>query len=127
MRTPMQEAVAQVMFWSGLGCLPLAILVFAGAFLLRSRWKRWGLFALGSVLLTQFLWYFLYLGGALATKVGEFHPTPWWQLYPAGFGVAAVLAAIRVLGGRRVPEPPGPPPIPPPTPDREKADGAHGT
>ena len=34
------------------------------------------------------------LGGALATQVGEFHPTSWWKFYPIGLGAAVVIAGI---------------------------------
>jgi hypothetical protein len=97
MNTPAQEIIAQVIFWSWMGCFPLSILAFIGAFFFKEKWKVLGMFFIGSILVTHFLWYFLYLGGALATKVGVFHPTPWLQCYPAGFGVAAVLAAISVF------------------------------
>lgn len=103
MKTQMQEAIAQAMFWGGIGCLPLSVMVFVTAFRIKTLWKVWGLFVLGSVAMTHFLWYFFYLGGALGTKVGEFHPTPWWHFYPVGFGVAAVLAVIRPLAANKRP------------------------
>ena len=52
------------------------------------------MFCLGSVVATHFLWYFMYLGGALGTVVGEFHPTPWWHFYPFGFCAAALFAGM---------------------------------
>jgi hypothetical protein len=102
MKTPMQEAIAQLMFWSGMGCFPFSILIFVAAFRLKEKWKALVMCAVGSIVVTHFLWYFMYLGKGLAAKVGEFHPTPWWHVYPVGFCVAAVLATISVVRRSRL-------------------------
>ena len=76
MKTPMQEAVAQVVFWTGMGCLPLAVILFGMAFRKKKPWQALSLLILGGLAATHFMWYFTYLGRGLATKVGEFHPIP---------------------------------------------------
>src|SRR4051812_35020610 len=95
MHTPAQEAVAQLMFWSGIGSLPASISFFAAGFKVRSRTKRLICLTVGGILLTHFLWYFSVLGISLATKVG--HPVypPWWYFTPIGFGLAFLLAKFN--------------------------------
>jgi hypothetical protein len=94
MKTPLQEIIAQGMFWVGIGSLPLAIVLFVMAFRGKVAWKALVMFAIGSIALTHFLWYFNYLGGALATKSGHFQPTSWWHFYLFGFIVAVILSGI---------------------------------
>jgi hypothetical protein len=94
MKTPIQEAVAQAMFWSGIGCLPLSVAVSVVAFAVKERWKTLALLVLGGVTATHFIWYFRCLGGALATQVGVFQPVPWWKFIPIGLGATAAIAGI---------------------------------
>jgi len=94
MKTPMQEAVAQVVFWTGMGCLPLAVILFGMAFRKKKPWQALSLLILGGLAATHFMWYFMYLGRGLATKVGDFHPTPWLNFCPIGLGLALVLAFV---------------------------------
>lgn len=95
MHTPAQEAIAQVLFYTGIGSLPAAIGSFVASFHARARWQHLVLLAVGGALLTHFLWYFFVLGISLATKVGEPHYPSWLSLAPIGFGVALVLTFIR--------------------------------
>src|SRR5690349_8383823 len=91
MHTPLQEAIAQLMFWGSMGSLPASVGLFIFAFLSHSRFVRGIAFAAGGLYLTQFLWYFVYLGIGLSTKVGVAHPPAWWQFAPVGFGIALCL------------------------------------
>jgi len=93
----MQEAIANVVFWTGMGSFPLALVFFNKSFITDKPWKRVGLIALGGITLTHFSWYFMYLGQGLATVVGEFHPIPWWKFLPIGTGVAVVIGYIQFL------------------------------
>src|SRR5689334_16294599 len=69
MHTPIREAIAQLMFWGSIAGLPMGVLMFACAFRFTSMFARYGSVAVGGLLLTQFLWYFVYLGVGLSTKV----------------------------------------------------------
>jgi len=40
MKTPIQEVIAQVMFWSGIGCLPLSIVISVFAFSVKNDGRR---------------------------------------------------------------------------------------
>ena len=91
-----REVLAQVMFWGGMGCFPLAVGLFVMAFSKHNLLRSLTLFALGGLALTHFAWYFKYLGEALATKTGEFHPTPWPQFLPIGIVVAMGLACLKL-------------------------------
>ena len=94
-----QEVISQVLFWSGIGCLPSSIAFFVAAFCAKYRWKVvLALFVLGSVSVTHFLCVNDNMGRAFCTGAGmEFHPTPWWHFYPIGFSVAILLAGIRYI------------------------------
>jgi hypothetical protein len=95
MNTPWQELIAQLLFWSGLGCLPGSLLAFIAAFGVRQ--KLWSVvFAfVGGAMLTHFLWYFFALGASLASTVGQPQLPMWLQFAPIGFGVAGILIFIR--------------------------------
>jgi hypothetical protein len=118
MKTPIQETIAQLVFWTGIGCLPLFIFISITASSLKMWWKALAMVALGSIAATHFLWYFSYLGGALATKVGVFHPTPWWKFSPAGVAAAVVIAAVslfircEIRDNKQNKAQQGPPPLP---------------
>ncbi len=101
MKSPAQEIAAQLFFWSGIGCLPLMIAVFIAAFRTKKVWIAVLLLAVGSAAATHFMWYFTVLGGALGTKVGEYHPPAWWSLYPTGLAIALLVAVVRALLNRR--------------------------
>ena len=93
-----QEVISQVLWWSGIVCLPSSIAFFVAAFCAKYRWKVLALFLLGSVSVTHFLCVFDNMGRAFCTRVGqEFHPTPWWHFYPIGFSVAILLVGIWYL------------------------------
>ena len=91
MHTPVQEAAAQLMFWGSIGSLPLSIALFILAFRLQARAAYILAFVTAGALLTQFLWYFVYLGVGLSTKVGSAHPPSWLTFAPIGFGIALIL------------------------------------
>jgi len=101
MHTPMQEAIAQVVFWTSLVSFPISFVFFANSFKTDKLWKQIGLLALGSIALSHFLWYFTYLGQGLATVVGEFHPVPWWKFLPIGTGVAIVVGCVAFCKKQR--------------------------
>ena len=94
MNNATHEALAQVMFWIGIGCLPASIGAFVAAFCIPERWKALAMLGVGSVTTTHFLWYFTALGVNLATKVGEPQPTPWLFFFPVGLFIAASLAVV---------------------------------
>lgn len=100
MKSPAQELVAQLFYWSGIGCLPLTIGVFIAAFRAKKVWIAVPLLAVGSVATTHFMWYFTVLGGALGTKVGEYLPPSWWSFYPTGLAVALLVAVVKALISR---------------------------
>jgi len=105
MPTPAQEAAAQLMFWGSMGSLPLSIALFIVAFQLRPRAAYVSAFAVAGLFLTQFSWYFVYLGVGLATKVGVAHPPSWLYFAPIGFGIALFLLIIaEFLRGCRAPK-----------------------
>src|SRR5947209_18072481 len=105
MHTPAQEAIAQVLFYTGIGSLPAAIGSFVGSFRVRTRWQHLVLLAVGGALLTHFLWYFFVLGISLATKVGEPNYPSWLSLSPIGFGIALFLLFVAEFRrGRRSPK-----------------------
>ena len=94
MNNAAHEVLAQVIFWSGIGCLPVSIGAFVAAFCIPERWKALAMLGVGSVTTTHFLWYFSHLGEALATKVGEPDITPWLCFLPIGLFIAASLAVV---------------------------------
>ena len=96
MNVSCHEALAQAMFWFGVGCLPLAVGLFFMAYSKRKLSYSLMLFALGGLALTHFAWYFVYLGQALANKVGEVPPISWPRFLPIGIVVAMGLACIKL-------------------------------
>ncbi len=91
--TPVQEAAAQLIFWGSIGGLPLSIVLFILAFRMSRRAAALA-FVAGGLLLTQFLWYFVYLGIALSDKLGTMHAPSWVYFAPIGFGVALLLFVV---------------------------------
>ncbi|NCB26800.1 MAG: hypothetical protein EOM62_15220 [Bacteroidia bacterium] len=100
MKTPIQEAVAQVVFWTGMGCWLLSVILFGMAFRKKKARQALSLLLFGGLAATHFMWYFTYLGRGLATTVEEFHPIPWLYFCPIGLGIALVLAFVWFMKNR---------------------------
>ena len=101
MKSPYAELLAQLVFWSGMLCLPAAILISILGFNTKTLKTAAGCFSIGALALTHFLWYFTVLGGALATKVGTF-TLPFWPsflLWPVVVGL--LLLVTWLLRDRR--------------------------
>jgi small-conductance mechanosensitive channel len=97
MKTPVQEVIAQVIFWSSIGCLPVSIWLAISAIQLKRKLISLGLIVLSCLTATQFLWYLLYLGEALANKVGTTQQTPWIEILPFGVAIAGITASITYV------------------------------
>lgn len=111
MKSPSAELFAQVMFFSGMACLPLSLVLAC----LGAVSKRLGTailwFLAGSILFTHFLFYFAVLGGSLGTKVGRYEMPSWFSFLPYSLvGVAALIVLWLFLDRRRVKS--SPPPLP---------------
>ena len=90
MKTPSQEAMAQLMFWTGLGCLPLSIILGFLGTLSRKLGIAVLLFITAGFSFTHSLWYFNALGGALGTKIGSYTAPSWTSFLPYGLGGALI-------------------------------------
>jgi len=111
MKSTAQEAIAQVMFWTGIGSFPLSIgLAIVGVTSKTIKKAITALF-LGAIACTHFLWYFNLLGGALASKVGRYEPPAWYSFLPYSLTAFVVLIGVwSVVGKRRAGA--TPPPLP---------------
>jgi hypothetical protein len=97
MKSPSEEAVAQLMFWGGMICLPLAIiLTVVGTFCRKATFAALA-FVCAGVAFTHFLWFFNVLGGSLGTKVGKYVPPSWYSFVPYGLLPAAGLLLFWFL------------------------------
>ena len=111
MKTPAQEAFAQLMFWSGIGCLPLSVALAILGFNSKNKAKAMMSFFMGAVAFTHFLWFFNYLGRGLAHKVGRFEAPSWYSFVPYSLvGFALLIGLWSVFDTRRAPV--SPPPLP---------------
>jgi hypothetical protein len=96
MKSPSQEAFAQIMFWSGIGCLPFSIvLAVVGTFTKKALLAAVS-FLLGGLAFTHFLWFFNVLGGSLGTKIGKYVLPSWQSFLPYGLGSALGLFAFWI-------------------------------
>ena len=92
--TPLHEAIAQLLFYSSMASLPASAVLFGRGFRSAPQWRSVLLLATAGCLLTQFLWYFVYLGNGLANSKD---PAPaWWHFAPIGFGIALLVLALRI-------------------------------
>lgn len=112
MKSPAQEAFAQAMFWTGIGCLPLSIILIILGALTRKVQQAAALFFLAAMTFTHFVWYFNVLGGALSTKVGRYEPPDWFSFLPFPLVGFIVLTAVWVANDRRRKRAAQPPPLP---------------
>lgn len=111
MKSTAQEAVAQVMFWTGIGSFPLAIYLAIVGVTSKTIKKAATTLFLGAIVCTHFLWYFSLLGGALASKVGRYEPPAWYSFLPYSLIAFVVLTGAWALIARRSAEA-NPPPLP---------------
>jgi hypothetical protein len=82
MKSPYDEAIAQLFFWSDMLCLPVAILISILGLNATSIKKSVGCFSIGVLALTHFLWYFTVLGNALAsTRNTPPYSLPFWPSF----------------------------------------------
>jgi len=110
MKSPEQEAFAQLMFLIGMGCLPISLgFAIAGA---ASRKIKIAVicFAIAGIAFNHFLFYGAVLGGSLGTKVGTFEIPNWFSFLPFSAVGVLVLLALWILFDRH--RPPLPPPLP---------------
>lgn len=109
MKSPAQEAVAQVMFWTGIGSFPLFIaLAIVGTGCKRIK-KALISFSLGAIAFTHFLWYFNVLGGSLATKVGRYESPAWFSFLPYSLiGMSLLIVLWFIVDKRRMGATPSP-------------------
>jgi hypothetical protein len=98
----LREAVAQIQFYSGIGCLPATVTLSVLGFLLKHRLKSWACFVLAGLLFTHFLWYFTHLGIALSDILGQAHYPSWFHFAPIGVGLIYILVLIRESMQRRL-------------------------
>jgi len=97
MKSPSEEAVAQLIFWSGMICLPLAIiLTVVGTFCRKATVAAFA-FVIAGLSFTHFLWFFNVLGGSLGTKVGKYVPPSWYSFLPYGLFASAGLLIFWYL------------------------------
>jgi len=97
MKSPSEEAVAQLMFWSGMICLPLSIILSVVGTFCRMATVAALAFVCAGLAFTHFLWFFNVLGGSLGTKVGKYSPPSWYSFLPYGLFAAAGLLIFWYL------------------------------
>ena len=82
MNSPYDEAVAQLFFWSGMLCLPAAIIISILGLNAKTVKIAAGCFLVGALILNHFLWYFTVLGNVLAsTKNTPSYCLPFWPSF----------------------------------------------
>jgi len=100
MKSPEQEAFAQLMFLIGMGCLPISLgLAIAGAASRRIK-NAVIIFAIAGIAFNHFLFYFAVLGGSLGTKVGTYELPNWFSFLPYSLVSVAVLIGLWILFDR---------------------------
>lgn len=110
MKAPEQEIFAQLMFFIGMGCLPVSIgLAIAGA-ACRNIKNAIRYFVLAGISFNHFLFYFAVLGGSLGTKVGAYELPNWFSFMPFSLIGVVILIGLWILFDRR--REPLPPPLP---------------
>ena len=93
----LREGIAQLLFWSGLGCLPASIALFVATLIVKQRWKHLVCAFTSGLLLTHFLWYFTTFSLAVShTHDKALYPS-WFLFAPIGFCVAMGLILFRLL------------------------------
>ncbi|MEO0509996.1 MAG: hypothetical protein AAF065_09070 [Verrucomicrobiota bacterium] len=90
----MNEAQAQLLFWSGMGCLPLSLILFLIGFQKKEKGTKRILVFTGSVSLLHFIWYFRTLGVGLADKTGNIEYPKWWLHILIGVAIGGILAFL---------------------------------
>lgn len=113
MKSPAQEAFAQVMFWTGMGCFPLTIILIVLGALTKKTLRAVAYFLLATLTFTHFLWFFSMLGGALGTKVGRYEPPDWFSFFPPSLACFVVVMACKLALDHRRKQALQPPPLPP--------------
>ncbi len=113
MKSPAQEAFAQVMFWTGIGCFPLTLILIILGALTKKALRAAAYFLLAALTFTHFVWYFNMLGGALGTKVGRYEPPNWFSFLPFPLVGFVVIMAVWVANDRHRKQALQPPPLPP--------------
>lgn len=113
MKSPAQEAFAQVMFWTGIACFPLTIILIVLGALTKKALRAAAFFLLAALTFTHFVWYFNMLGGALGTKVGRYEPPDWFSFLPLPLASFVVSMACKLALDHRRKQALQPPPLPP--------------
>ena len=90
----MEEAIAQLLFWCSMATLPVGLVVIGIGLKCRLREKAIGYLAVGSLLLTHFVWYFQFLGYGLTHKVGPYKPPLWHHSMP--FCIISIFVLIVI-------------------------------
>ena len=112
MKSPAQEAIAQIMFWTGIGCFPLSIVLAIVGVSSKKIKNAIISFFFGAIAFTHFLWYFNVLGGSLATKVERYEPPAWYSFFPYSLIGFALLIGLWIIFDRRRAKISQPPPLP---------------
>jgi len=97
MKSPAQEAIAQIMFWTGIGCFPLSIALIIVGVSSKKIKNAIISFSFGAIAFTHFLWYFNVLGGSLATKVGEYKLPAWYSFLPYSLVGFVLLIGLWII------------------------------
>ena len=110
MKSLEQETFAQLMFFIGMGCLPVSIgLAIAGAACRKIK-NAITFFVFAGLAFNHFLFYGAVLGGSLGTKVGSFKLPNWFSFLPYSLIGCAILVGLWIVFDRR--RPAVPPPLP---------------
>jgi len=92
-----KEVIAQVLFWSCVGCAPLTLVLYGIAFMrIRLRYL-FGTILASSVTLCTLLWYFNAAAIGLADKTDKITPRAWITLLPVSVTVSFVIFVIAMI------------------------------
>lgn len=95
MKTPTQDVIAQVMFYTGIGAFPVGITALILGIKNTQKRAAFPLILSGGACITHVVWYAGYLARGIAgTATSPLHAA-WWSHVPAGMGAAALAFLIR--------------------------------
>ncbi len=72
------EAIAQLMFWIGMGSLPFGVVLMVVGVISRNRSLSICCFVSAPMMIAHFFWYFKMLGIGLSDKIGNAEYPSWW-------------------------------------------------
>jgi len=91
-----REAIAQILLWTSMACLPGSVVLFVLAFRTKRHLPCLLFASVGGFVLTYFMWYFANLGATLSDFSGDVHYQSWLDFFPLGFGIALMVVAVRL-------------------------------